>query len=78
MSTHNICFPGEIRKLLCGYPLLSVAMKTAYAVPDRHMTKGSFSHEWAITKTKTYLCCAPGIIEGILLSVECLPSSTRT
>ena len=26
MSTHNICFHGEIRKLLCGYPLLSVAM----------------------------------------------------
>ena len=26
MSTHNICFCGEIRKLLCGYPLLSVAM----------------------------------------------------
>ena len=26
MSTHNICFRGEIRKILCGYPLLSVAM----------------------------------------------------
>ena len=26
MSTHNICFPGEIGKILCGYPLLSVAM----------------------------------------------------
>ena len=25
MSTHNICFRGEIRKI-CGYPLLSVAM----------------------------------------------------
>ena len=23
MSTHNICFRGEIRKILCGYPLLS-------------------------------------------------------
>ena len=23
MSTHNICFHGEIRKILCGYPLLS-------------------------------------------------------
>ena len=28
MSTHNICFGGEIRKILCGYPLLSVAMDT--------------------------------------------------
>ena len=26
MSTHNICFHQEIRKILCGYPLLSVAM----------------------------------------------------
>ena len=26
MSTHNICFCGEIKKILCGYPLLSVAM----------------------------------------------------
>ena len=26
MSTHNMCFLGEIRKILCGYPLLSVAM----------------------------------------------------
>ena len=26
MSTHNICFHGEIRKILCGYPLLSVAV----------------------------------------------------
>ena len=29
MSTHNICFCGEIRKILCGYPLLSVAMMYA-------------------------------------------------
>ena len=28
MSTHNICFHGEIRKfhILCGYPRLSVSM----------------------------------------------------
>ena len=26
MSTHNICFRREIKKILCGYPLLSVAM----------------------------------------------------
>ena len=26
MSTNNICFCWEIRKILCGYPLLSVAM----------------------------------------------------
>ena len=27
MSTHNICFCGEIRKILCGYPHLYVAMQ---------------------------------------------------
>ena len=27
MSTHNICFCTEISKILCGYPLLSVAMQ---------------------------------------------------
>ena len=26
MSTHNACFHGEIRKLLCGYSHLSRAM----------------------------------------------------
>ena len=26
MSTHNIRFHQEIRQILCGYPLLSVAM----------------------------------------------------
>ena len=29
MSTHNICFRLEIRKILCGYPLLSVVMNGA-------------------------------------------------
>ena len=29
-STHNICFHAEIRKILCGYPLLSVAMVSRY------------------------------------------------
>ena len=31
MSTHNICFCGEIRKILCGYPLLPVAMPLKYS-----------------------------------------------
>ena len=34
MSTHNICFLGEIRKILCGYPLLSVAMDCLFAQSD--------------------------------------------
>ena len=30
MSTHNICFCRKIRKILCGYSLLSVAMVRTY------------------------------------------------
>ena len=30
MSTHNICFHGEIRKIQCRYPLLPSAMYAAY------------------------------------------------
>ena len=30
MSTYNICFCREIRKILFGYPLLSVAMSNEY------------------------------------------------
>ena len=26
MSTHNVCFRRQIRKILCGYSLLAVAM----------------------------------------------------
>ena len=38
MSTHNICFSGEIRKILCGYPLLSVAMENVpSALSVQHM-----------------------------------------
>ena len=32
MSSHNICFRGGIRKILCGYPLLSVVMLNAYGL----------------------------------------------
>ena len=38
MSTHNICFCGEIRKILCGYPLLSVAMTAVMHLPTSPAT----------------------------------------
>ena len=31
MSTYNICFRGETRKILCGYPLLSVAIYVVFS-----------------------------------------------
>ena len=36
MSTHNICFRQEIRKILRGYPLLFVAMANLYKQRDRY------------------------------------------
>ena len=30
MSTHNMCFHGDIRKILCRYPLLSGGVKELY------------------------------------------------
>ena len=36
MGTHNICFCREIRKILCGYPLLSVAMVFAENQRQKH------------------------------------------
>ena len=41
MSTHNICFRGEIRKI-CEYPLLSVAMWLESS--SVHIFKGKFSY----------------------------------
>ena len=33
MTTHNICFRGEIRKILTRYPLLSRPMVSFYYAP---------------------------------------------
>ena len=44
MSTHNICFRREIRKILCGYPLLSVAMLRNISVLSGWKKK---SHIWS-------------------------------
>ena len=45
MSTHNICFRGEIRKILCGYPLLSVAMSLFYDMFNLSTMTVSFNFE---------------------------------
>ena len=34
MSIHNLRFHREIRKMLCGYPLLSVAMQSVSFATD--------------------------------------------
>ena len=40
MSTHNICFRREIRKILCGYPLSSVAMTVVASTRDKKLGAG--------------------------------------
>ena len=44
MSTHK-CFHGEIRKILCGYLLLPVAMKGAWYRCTRRDTRKKKVHE---------------------------------
>ena len=44
MSTHNICFCREIRKILWGYPLLSVTMYHAKLIfPHHRILKRQFA-----------------------------------
>ena len=38
-STHKICFRGEIRKILCGYPLLSGAVLDSLLSPSLTMAQ---------------------------------------
>ena len=53
MSTHNICFRREVRKIVCGYPLLSVTMcmhaYTYLGLCSSHMAyQGPFSQTEAL------------------------------
>ena len=36
---HNICFSGEIRKILCGYPFLSGAMMDPYKFDSNSVSR---------------------------------------
>ena len=41
MSTHNICFQGDLKKkILCGFPLLSVAMLLKAATLKKELFPG--------------------------------------
>ena len=54
MSTHNICFRGEIRKLICGYPLLSVATLYADLILFSFNFKNTFTVIFLISPQKHY------------------------
>ena len=55
MSTNNICFHAEIIKILCGYPLLSVAMPLIYSVSDQILdtAAGSKMHWFPMFEAET-------------------------
>ena len=49
MSTHNICIRREIKKILCGYPLLSVAMVSVYCYLNWSLKMPEFATVFKIT-----------------------------
>ena len=53
MSTHNICFRREIRKTLCGYPLLSVAMHLQKAKAQVTLSESEFLLYTIFARTRT-------------------------
>ena len=56
MSTHNICFRGEIRKILTGYPLLSRPVVQAH-VSGR--SRGNFSQRTRHVALLSGRACPP-------------------
>ena len=76
MNTHNICFRGEIRKILSGYPLLSVAMHFMQIVsylPEKIFQIVSFTpHAKCNVQNKTVhpdQCPIPGVWSVSLLII---------
>ena len=65
MSTHNTCFRGEIRKISCGYPLLSVAM----CIHPKYLD--TFNHNTADP------CCFGGIKLNLLALASNCGKSTK-
>ena len=56
MSSHNICIRQEIRKI-CGYPLLSVAMKYFFLIsPQKHIL-------WVVTEVLLMGTCNTFFVE---------------
>ena len=46
MSTHNICIHRKIRKILCGYPLLSVAMPQSGTSNSYQQMPYTYMEKW--------------------------------
>ena len=65
MRTHIICFCREIRKILCGYPLLSVAM-TVCLGPDTAMMHTVNRYYFSLTHLDTAITQGSNRLEKYL------------
>ena len=81
MSTHNICFHGEIRKILCRYPLFSGAMiligKTEKALIRLHRCadhSGPLQHAYGILDIKftRYEKCSYMYFPCLFVCIPCI------
>ena len=72
---HNICFRREIRKILCGYPLLSVAMEMyLFLKKKKTLLYGSFqkdSEMWFISEERLPLFQRPQVKRGSNKTTYC-------
>ena len=68
MSTHNICFRGEIRKILCGYPLLSVAMSVS-------MKKMSFVKPITSSNYQNIPCGSTSLVTSFIFLLQIISRS---
>ena len=62
MSTHNICFRREIRKILCGYLFLSVAMSGHFKLMNYHPAPQHSLTRAFTVHLQNYLTCIPPAI----------------
>ena len=85
MSTCNICFRGEIRKIFCGYPLLSVAMRQRLCCPHEETLHPWLSKICPVKDSDRTVClfvCVevllPSQPNGVMSSAVSLPNHTFT
>ena len=70
MSTHNICFRREIRKILCGYPLLSVAMEYAQEDPPACKRKYRYMYNIEFILLIPWFCQEHTFLEALVFYVD--------
>ena len=57
MSTHNICFHGEIRKIFTGYPPLSRPMNCVLLLSFQILVRSHFAQPKVLGLIRVYTVC---------------------